>query len=490
MEDYFKIRKEKFEELKRMGFDPSRVKFHPSHSTEEIFNIAGNMSMEELEEKKISVRVAGRIISLRNFGKAYFFHILDSKGKIQGFIDLKNSGERYFNAFKKIDIGDIIGVEGNLFRTKTGELTIMASGFCLLAKCFRSLPEKWHGLQDVEIRYRQRYLDLISNPDVRKIFEKRSEIINYIRKFLSSKGFLEVDTPTMQTIPGGASARPFITYHNVLDMNLYLRIAPELYLKRLLVGGYERVFEIGKNFRNEGVSSIHNPEFTMVEFYMAYADYNDLMKFTEELLSGLVLEIFKSPRLNLPAGEIDFTPPYRRIKFMDSLLQIGGVSSEILKDKNSAFKLAKSLGAQLKDSAPMGKILEEIFERTVEPQLISPTFILDFPVDISPLAKRKADEPEFVERFELYVGGMEIANAFSELNDPFDQRERFEEQAKLRERGDEEAHFMDEDFITALEYGMPPSAGEGIGIDRLVTLLLGLKSVREVILFPHLREKK
>ncbi len=488
-DEFFRIRYRKLQELKEMGYDPQAAHFKPTHSSTAVFDEAGSLSAEELEARKIRVAVAGRVIAMRQFGKASFFHLLDGTGKIQGFIEIRTAGEDAFKAFKKIDIGDIIGVEGYLFRTRTGELTVNTEHFYLLTKSLRPLPEKWHGLQDVEIRYRQRYLDLIANPEVREIFRKRSRIIAYIRHFFQDRQFLEVDTPTMQVIPGGAAAKPFVTYHNVLDMNLYLRIAPELYLKRLLVGGFERVFEIGKNFRNEGVSSVHNPEFTMMEFYMAYSDYNDLMNMTEELLSSLVKELYNSYTFEYQGIEIDVTPPFKRITFLESLTSIGGVDSEIVNSRERALKLAREMGAKLRDDSPHGKVLEEIFERTVQPHLQNPTFVVDFPVDISPLAKRKPDNPELVERFELYLAGLEVANAFSELNDPIDQRLRFEEQAKLRSSGDDEAHAFDEDFITALEYGMPPAAGEGIGIDRLVMILTDSRSIREVILFPHLRKR-
>jgi lysyl-tRNA synthetase class 2 len=397
-----------------------------------------------------------------------------------------------FDFFKKfIDIGDIIGVKGRLIKTKTGEITILVKSFKLLTKALRPLPEKYHGLKDTELRYRMRYVDLIMNPKVRELFRLRTQIIQYIRDYFISQGFLEVETPMMHPIAGGAAAKPFITYHNALDMNLYLRIAPELYLKRLIVGGFNKVFELNRNFRNEGVSSRHNPEFTMLEFYEAYATYEDLMKRTEELFYGLALEITGSPKITYQGQEIDFTPPWKRIEFLEALIELGGVPREVLFEKEKLIKFAKEKGIELNLKDPrIGKWWTKLFEELVEPKLIQPTFVIKFPVEVSPLARRSDEDPDFAERFELYIAGKEVANAFSELNDPRDQRKRFEEQLKLREIDEEIPPEIDEDFIRALEYGMPPCAGEGIGIDRVVMLFTDSPSIREVILFPHLRKKE
>ncbi|PMP96178.1 MAG: lysine--tRNA ligase, partial [Thermodesulfobacterium geofontis] len=400
--------------------------------------------------------------------------------------------EEDFNFFKKyVDIGDIIGVKGRLIKTKTGEITILVKFLKLLTKALRPLPEKYHGLRDTELRYRMRYLDLIMNERVREIFRMRTQIIHYIRDYFISEGFLEVETPMMQPIVGGATARPFITYHNALDMNLYLRIAPELYLKRLLVGGFEKIFELNRNFRNEGISSKHNPEFTMLEFYEAYATYEDLMKRTEELFYGLALEIKGSPIITYQGQEIDLTPPWKRIEFLKALTELGEVPPEILNDREKLLNFAKQKGVELNLKDPrIGKWWTKLFEELVEPKLIQPTFVIKFPVEVSPLARRNDENPEFVDRFEFYMGGKEIANAFSELNDPRDQRKRFEEQLKLREVDEEIPPEIDEDFLRALEYGMPPCAGEGIGIDRVVMIFTDSPSIREVILFPHLRKKE
>ena len=397
-----------------------------------------------------------------------------------------------FKFFKKmVDIGDIIGVKGRVIKTKTGEVTILVKEFKLLTKSLRPLPEKYHGLKDTELRYRMRYLDLIMNERVREIFRTRTKIVQYIRNYFISEGFLEVETPMMHPIAGGATAKPFVTYHNALDMNLYLRIAPELYLKRLIVGGFERVFEINRNFRNEGVSSRHNPEFTMLEFYEAYATYEDLIQRTEELFYGLCMEIKGKPTLEYQGHLIDFTPPWRRVDFMKSLVEIGGVPEEILRDREKLFNFAQQKGIELNQKDPrIGKWWTKLFEELVEPKLIQPTFVVGFPVEVSPLARRNEANPEIADRFELYIAGKEVANAFSELNDPRDQRQRFEEQIKLREVDEEIPPEIDEDFLRALEYGMPPCAGEGIGIDRVVMLFTDSPSIREVILFPHLRRKE
>jgi lysyl-tRNA synthetase class 2 len=425
---------------------------------------------------------------MRDFGKAAFAHIQDATGKIQVYFKRDVLAERY-RLIKKLDIGDIIGIKGLLFRTKTNELTIEVQDLVLLTKSLRPLPEKWHGLKDIETRYRQRYVDLIVNPEVKETFIKKSIIIKAIRDFLESKGFIEVETPMMQPIPGGATAKPFVTYHNALGVDLYLRIAPELYLKRLLVGGYERVYELNRNFRNEGISTKHNPEFTMLEFYVAYRDYSYLMNFTEELITSVAEKTLGG--LKVPYGNttIDFTPPWPRIPMLDALLK-KGVPEEALRNVEKAKGWAKQHNINIDKNEALGKILDEIFKEMVEPELVQPTFIIDYPVELSPLAKRKPENPSLVERFELFIASREIANAFSELNDPFDQKERFEEQGEAKAQGDEEAHWMDEDFVRALEYGMPPAAGEGIGIDRLVMLLTNSQSIRDVILFPQLKPEQ
>ena len=389
-----------------------------------------------------------------------------------------------------MDIGDFAGFKGVLFRTRTGELTILAQEVHLLTKSLRPLPEKWHGLTDVETRYRQRYLDLIVNDHVREIFIKRSKIIQAFREFFNERGFLEVETPMMQPIPGGATARPFKTFHNALGMNLYLRVAPELYLKRLVVGGFERVFEINRNFRNEGISVKHNPEFTMLEFYMAYATYEDLMELTEELFNYVSQKVVGSHSIEYQGQVIDFSRPWKRVSLFESLVEIGGVDSRVLKEKKEAVEFAESAGIKIANRESHGKVLTKLFDHFVEPKLISPTFVVGYPVDVSPLSRRNDENPEMVDRFELFIGGREIANAFNELNDPVDQKKRFEEQVALREAGDEEAQFMDKDYVTALEYGMPPTAGEGIGIDRVVMLFTDSPSIRDVILFPHMRSKQ
>jgi lysyl-tRNA synthetase class 2 len=492
MEEYNDLIQQRFKklaELSAAGSPPYAGRYDVTASAQGMIDAHGERSKEDLEREKVTVSLAGRIVALRSFGKACFSHIQDGSGRIQLYLQKNTIGEDRFQVVKKLDVGDHIGVRGFLFRTKTGELTVDVEHLVLLSKSLRPLPEKWHGLTDVEIRYRQRYVDLIVNPEVRKVFVLRTRIVQAVRSFLNSRGFLEVETPMMQSIPGGATARPFKTHHNALNMDLYLRIAPELYLKRLLVGGFERVYEINRNFRNEGISTRHNPEFTMLEFYMAYADYRDLIEMTEQMISSVARDVLGTLTVTYEGHTIDLTPPWKRMTFLESIRE-SGVPDNVMADADRARDYARQLGANLKGGEPLGKLLNEIFEAKVEPYLVQPTFITDYPTDISPLSKRREDDPDFVERFELFVAGREMANAFSELNDPVDQRQRFLSQVKEREAGDEEAHQMDEDFIRALEYGMPPAAGEGIGIDRLVMLLTGSASIRDVILFPQMKKEK
>ena len=483
-------RLQKAEKLRSMGINPYPTGFKPTVNVAEIRSEYGEWDQEELERQEIEVVLAGRIMSLRDFGKASFLHIKDGTGKIQVYVRKDKVGEQDFAVFKLMDIGDFMGVQGKLFRTRTGELTVLAEKVVLLCKSLRPLPEKWHGLTDVETRYRQRYLDLIVNDHVREVFVLRSKIIQSFREFFTSRGFLEVETPMMQPIPGGATARPFKTYHNALGMELYLRVAPELYLKRLVVGGFEKVFEINRNFRNEGVSTKHNPEFTMLEFYMAYATYEDLMTLTEELFEEVARRLFGTTQIEYQGNKIDLKPPWQRISLFQALKEIGGIDEAAFSDKDSAAKVAESLGINIVDRETHGKVLTKLFDHLVEPNLIQPTFVVGYPADVSPLSRRNEEDPNLTDRFELFIGGREIANAFNELNDPVDQRQRFKAQVALREAGDEEAQFMDEDFLTALEYGMPPTAGEGIGIDRVVMLFTDSPSIRDVILFPHMRSRQ
>ena len=418
-------------------------------------------------------------------------HIADSDARIQIYVQQNQVGQESYSLAKKLDIGDIIRFSGPLFMTKTGEVTLLAKEFVLLAKNLRPLPEKYHGLKDIELRYRQRYVDLIVNEQVRETFRKRARIIAAIRRFLSERGFLEVETPMMQAIPGGAAAKPFKTYHNALNMDFYLRIAPELYLKRLLVGGFERVFELNRNFRNEGVSTQHNPEFTMLEFYQAYATYEDLMELSEELFRLIAMEVNEGRMVLEYQGDvIDLSPPWARYSFMESLTRIGDVPQGAVENFDEAVAFAKSVGIGIERFEGHGKLLTKIFDLVVEPRLIQPTFIYRYPLEVSPLSRKTEGAPEFVDRFELFIAAREMANAFSELNDPRDQRERFSRQLEAFKAGDEEAHQMDDDYIRALEYGMPPAAGEGIGIDRLVMLFTDSPSIRDVILFPHMRPEK
>jgi lysyl-tRNA synthetase class 2 len=493
--DLLRQRRANFDELVRLGLDPYPRKFERTDTIADLVSAHGPKTKEDLEAAGIHTRTAGRILAIRSFGKANFLVLSDGREKIQAYVRQDSLPDKDFAAFKLLDFGDYVGVEGKLFRTKTNELTIHASSLQFLVKCFEPLPEKWHGLHDVEIRYRQRYLDLIVNPESRRVFQVRSKVLASIRGFLNGRGYLEVETPMMQPIAGGALARPFVTHHNALDMQLFLRVAPELYLKRLVVGGLERVYEINRNFRNEGISTQHNPEFTMLEFYQAYSDYQDLMVMTEEMLSTCAREAIGSDQITFGDRKISLAPPYRRVSLREGARvkaseRLGtSVSEDDLRNRDSASALARQLHIELLPSWGAGKIATEIFERLNEEDLIQPTFVYDFPTEVSPLSKQKPDDPDTVERFELYVGGFEIANAFSELNDPAEQRRRFEAQLRDRAAGDAEAHAMDEDYIHALEYGLPPTAGEGVGIDRLVMLLTNSPSIRDVILFPLMRPR-
>ena len=487
-------RRANFEALVRLGVDPYPRAFARTHTVRELVASYSGKSGDELTAERVETRTAGRILAIRSFGKANFIAISDGESQIQAYIRRDSVSERDFEIFKLLDFGDFVGVEGYLFRTRTNELTIHVSALHFLVKCFLPLPEKWHGLSDIEIRYRQRYLDLIVNPDSRRVFEVRSRVLANIRDFLNARGYLEVETPMMQPIAGGALARPFVTHHNTLDMQLFLRIAPELYLKRLTVGGIERVYEINRNFRNEGISTQHNPEFTMLEFYQAYSDYQDLMVMTEEMISSVARQSIGTDQVKFGEHEISLAAPYRRVSLREGARAAASerlgtpVTDRDLRDRETAASLARRLRLELHPGWGAGRIATEIFERLNEHDLVQPTFVYDFPTEVSPLSKQKPDDPETVERFELYIGGFEVANAFSELNDPAEQRRRFEAQIAGRVAGDLEAHVMDEDYIRALEYGLPPTAGEGVGIDRLVMLLTNSASIRDVILFPLMRK--
>jgi len=483
-------RKEKLKTLRDLGISPYGSRYDVTHTVHDLLSTYGSKTKEELEENHVPCRIAGRMVALRRFGKAAFAALQDAGERLQVYLKLDLLGAKSYRLCQELDLGDWIGVDGRLFRTKTDELTVEVHSLTFLAKGLRPLPEKWHGLTDIETRYRQRYVDLIANPSVHRIFHIRSQIISVIRTFLTTRGFLEVETPMMQPIPGGATARPFVTHHNTLNTDLFLRVAPELYLKRLIVGGFRRVFEINRNFRNEGISTIHNPEFTMLEFYQAYADYQDLMALTEEMFSHLAKEVCGTMRLEYQEETIDLTPPWQRVAYLDAIVKVNGLDPGILTDMGKAVDAAKQLNVDVDSTAGLIPVLIQLFDATVEPTLIQPTFITDYPLAISPLARRKDSNPSLTERFELYIGGRELANGFSELNDPLDQRERFKTQDALRAAGDDEAHYLDEDFVRALEYGMPPTAGEGIGIDRLVMLLTNQASIRDVILFPQLRPEK
>ncbi|XPV78022.1 MAG: lysine--tRNA ligase [Desulfovibrio sp.] len=490
LNEVLKTRVEKACFLKDEGLSLYPNDFRRDTLVADITQEFGELDSEGLEGVDKRFAVSGRVVAFRSFGKATFLQLKDSSGQIQIFVARDTIGADVYKLFKKTDIGDIIGVTGKLFLTKTGELTIEAATTKLISKSMRPLPEKYHGLKDVETRYRQRYVDLIVTPKTRDIFQKRTAVVRALREFLNERGFMEVETPMLQSIPGGAAAKPFETHHNALDMKLYMRIAPELYLKRLVVGGFEKVYEINRNFRNEGISTQHNPEFTMLEFYWAYANFVDLMDLTEEMFSSIAEQVTGSSVVPYQGEMIDLSPgKWTRMTFYESLEKIGEVSPEIFMDYDRCEELVKLKGEKVVDGECLGKLQAKLFDLLVEPNLVQPHFIYHYPTDISPLSRRNEEDPTITDRFELFMTGREIANAFSELNDPVDQRLRFEDQVKEKDAGDEEAHFMDEDYVRALEYGMPPAAGQGIGIDRLVMLLTDSASIREVILFPLLRHE-
>ena len=481
-------RRDKFDQLKTNNLQLFPNDFKVSHTINEIHGIIGK-TPEAVKEDEPVFNLAGRMMAINRFGKTAFIRFRDRSGQLQAYIRKDRIGDEAYHLFRQMDVGDFVGLSGGMFKTKTGEWTLLVSELKLLCKTIRPLPEKFHGLKDPEKRYRQRYLDLMMNPDVRDLFVKRSRIIQEVRNFFLERDFLEVETPMMQPVPGGAEAEPFKTHHNALGMDLFLRIAPELYLKRLVVGGFERVFEINRNFRNEGVSTQHNPEFTMLEFYQAYATFSDLMELTEQLVATVAHTVTGSTVLSYQNNPIELAGPWRRITLQKALVDIGGIDSALLNDKDALLDFAAQNGIKITKTGRLGKVITKLFDALVEPQLIQPTFITGYPAEVSPLSRRSDEEPDITERFELFIAGREIANGFSELNDPVDQKSRFAQQVENRRAGDQEAHLMDEDYIEALEYGMPPTAGEGIGIDRLVMLLTDAISIREVILFPHMKQK-
>ncbi|RUT27755.1 lysine--tRNA ligase [Paenibacillus zeisoli] len=487
--ELLQIRRDKLDELRALGIDPFGQKYERTHNAGDILQKYDSLSKEELEEQAVEVRIAGRIMAKRGMGKASFAHIQDLSGKIQIYVRKDTVPEVKYDAFDLLDLGDIVGVSGEVFKTKTGETSIKVKDLEVLSKSLYPLPDKYHGLKDVELRYRQRYVDLIINPEVQQTFILRSRIIQSMRRYLDSLGYLEVETPTLHSIAGGAAARPFITHHNALDMELYMRIAIELHLKRLIVGGLEKVYEIGRVYRNEGISTRHNPEFTMIELYEAYADYKDIMALTENLVAHIAQEVLGTQTIQYQGQEVDLRPAWRRVSMVDAVKEVTGVDFSVQMTNEEAHRLAGEHKVPVEKHMTFGHILNAFFEHFVEETLIQPTFITGHPVEISPLAKRNEADPRFTDRFELFIVAREHANAFTELNDPIDQRQRFEDQLKEREQGNDEAHEMDDDFIRALEYGMPPTGGLGIGIDRLVMLLTDSASIRDVLLFPHMRAR-
>ncbi len=493
--DQRELRVEKLTALRAAGLDPYPARFSSTHTVAEALQAFAQFESKDeppnvASGDTITVRTAGRLMSIRVMGKASFAHIMDGTGRIQLYLRLEEVGQEKYERFLKLfDLGDSVGVEGAVFRTRTGEVTVRATSITMLAKALRPLPEKWHGLTDVEVRYRQRYLDLLTNERARSTFVTRTRIVSAIRRYLDERGFLEVETPVLQPIYGGAAARPFVTHHNELDADLYLRISDELYLKRLIIGGLDRVYEIGHDFRNEGVSTRHNPEFTQIEVYQAYADYNDMMCLTENIWHAVAMEVLGMAKVTFEGHELDLTPPWRRLRMRDAIADATGIDIAASRDLDSLRRRIQEQDLKLDLKPTWGQQIDELMKEFVEPHLIQPTFLLDYPLDISPLAKQKPDMPGFVERFEFFVGTLECGNAFSELNDPLDQRTRFELQGRQLQAGDEEAHPMDEDWIRALEYGMPPTGGLGFGIDRMTMLFTDNPSIREVILYPALRSK-
>lgn len=490
LNELLRIRRDKLDELRRLGADPFGHRFDVTHHARDVLSAYADRPQEELEELNVQVRMAGRIMQKRNMGKASFAHIQDLTGRIQIYVRLDAVGETAYQIYNLLDIGDIIGVVGSVFKTKTGETSVKVSRLEVLTKSLYPLPEKFHGLKDVEMRYRQRYVDLIVNPEVKETFITRSRIISSIRRYLDERGYLEVETPTMHAIAGGAAARPFITHHNALDMQLYMRIAIELHLKRLIVGGLEKVYEIGRVYRNEGISTRHNPEFTMLELYEAYADFTDIMDLTEQLISHVAQEVLGSTVVTYQGQEINLAAPWRRVSMVEAIRDTVGIDFSRHMTDEEARELARQHQVPFEPHMTFGHIVNQFFETFVESTLIQPTFVYGHPVEISPLARKNEEDPRFTDRFELFIVGREHANAFTELNDPIDQRARFEQQLQEKAQGNEEAHEMDEDFIRALEYGMPPTGGLGIGIDRLVMLLTDSPSIRDVLLFPLMRDKQ
>ncbi len=486
--DQEEARRDKLQKLAALGVDIFPVRAERTHSVYEVVRDLSGMSKEDLDAKAITVAVPGRIMSIRKMGRATFFHISDGRKRLQAYIREDVAGPKAYEVFGLLDIGDLVSVKGKLFKTKTGELTVLAESVTFLAKCLHPLPEKWHGLQDIELRVRKRYLDLIMNPEVGEVFRVRSAIVARIRQYFDSRGYMEVETPMMQVLPGGAVARPFKTFHNALGLDLYLRIAPELYLKRLVVGGFEKVYEINRNFRNEGIDAEHNPEFTMLEWYEAYADYRVMMDMTEDLFADLAMNILGKEEVPYGEAVISFRRPFKRIKYIDAVREMSGLSPERLADPKGLIEFASNLTPD-KPPVSYAKALDVVFDKQVKHKLVQPTFVTNTPKELSPLAKPSKENPDETERFELIVAGMELANAFSELADPADQKRRFEQQQADRQKGDAEAHPIDEDYVEALEYGLPPTGGEGIGIDRLVMILTDSRSIRDVILFPLLRPR-
>ncbi len=482
--DLIQQRREKLDEIRKFGVEPYPHKYEPTHTTSAIQRDFADI--QETSDDAQTVRIAGRIMTKRDHGKSSFAHLQDSEGQIQIYVRRDKIGPDPYKIYRRFDGGDIVGAEGTVFRTRTGELTVLVDTIELLSKSIRPLPEKWHGLQDKQTRYRQRYADLIMNPEVKDVFVKRTQIVQAIRNMLNTRNFIEVETPVLQPIYGGANARPFTTYHNTLEQSLYLRIANELYLKRLIVGGFDRVYEFSRDFRNEGMDRDHNPEFTMLELYQAYADYIEIMELTETLIAETAKTLHGTAKITYQEHELDLTPPWERLSMVDAVRKYAGIDPVPL-SADELYKAAVDVGLDLVGDETKGKIIAELFDEYVESKLIQPTFITDYPIEVSPFAKKKPDNPQFVERFEFFICGMEVGNAFSELNDPVDQRQRFLEQANSLEAGDDEAFMVDEDYLRALEYGMPPTGGLGIGIDRLTMLLTNQYSIRDVILFPQMR---